>query len=57
MNTKQLKWLKFFGLAKSDPRSRYEFFLYIPTEFAVFDLEGRYVFANAKYIPDKDRRD
>jgi diguanylate cyclase (GGDEF)-like protein len=57
MNTKQLKWLKFFGLAKSDPLSRYEFFLDIPTEFAVFDLEGRYIFANAKYIPNKDRRE
>ena len=57
MDTKLLKWLQFVGMAKSDPRKRYEFFLDIPTEFAVFNLEGRYIFANAKYIPDKDQRE
>jgi diguanylate cyclase (GGDEF)-like protein len=57
MNTKQFKWLKFPGFAKGDPRTQYNFFLDIPTEFAVFDLEGRYIFANAKYISDTEMRE
>ena len=57
MDTRQLKWIQFPGLMKGDPRRQYEFFLDIPTEFAVYDLEGRYLFANAKYIPDKDIRE
>jgi diguanylate cyclase (GGDEF)-like protein len=57
MDTKQLKWLQFSGMARGAPRGQYEFFLEIPTEFAVFDIEGNYIFANTKYIPDSEIRE
>lgn len=31
-----------------------DFFQNLPTEFAIFDLKGRYKFANSKYIPDQN---
>jgi diguanylate cyclase (GGDEF)-like protein len=57
MDTRQLKWLQFAGLSKNTSRDQYEFFVDIPTEFAVFDIAGRYIFANSKYIPDKEIRE
>jgi len=57
MDTKQLKWLKAIGMGKRAPKAQYEFFIDIPTEFAVFDIEGKYIFANSKYLPDQEKRE
>jgi diguanylate cyclase (GGDEF)-like protein len=57
MGIKQSKWFKIVRLAKGISREQREFYLNLPTEFAVFDLEGRYIFANSKYIPDDEKRE
>ena len=57
MNTKLLKWLQFIGKTKRNPTDQYEFFIDIPTEFAVFDIEGKYIFSNSKYLPDQEIRE
>ena len=57
MGLKLLKWLKIGGLAKGRSRDQKDFYLNLPTEFAIFDLEGRYKFANSKYIPDTEKRE
>ena len=57
MNSKQLKWFPFVGVIRRTPLRQYEFFMDIPTEFAVFDATGKYLFANSKYIPDKEIRE
>jgi diguanylate cyclase (GGDEF)-like protein len=57
MDTKLLKWFPFAGVSRRSPQNKYAFFLDIPTEFAVFDPDGKYIFANSKYIPDKEKRD
>jgi diguanylate cyclase (GGDEF)-like protein len=57
MGKKQLKWLNIVGLVKRFSRDQKEFYLSLPTEFAVFDIEGNYKFANSKYIPDEDQRE
>ena len=56
MDKQQLKWLQFIGISKTPSKAQYEFFLDIPTEFAVFDIEGKYIFTNSKYLPDQEKR-
>jgi len=57
MSSNKLKWLKIGGLLKRISRDQRDFYLNLPTEFAVFDLEGKYQFANSKYIPDQEKRE
>jgi diguanylate cyclase (GGDEF)-like protein len=49
-----LRWL---GPGKADPGADYRFFQNLPTEFAIFDLNGNYKFANSKYISDLQIRE
>jgi len=57
MGIKHLNWSKIIDLIKGISRDQKEFYLNLPTEFAVFDLDGRYKFANSKYIPDQEKRE
>ena len=50
------KILNLFKSGKNNHTPSQEFFQYLPTEFAIFDLKGRYKFANSKYLPQTDIR-
>ena len=56
MTLQLLKWLKIFQ-GKNNSSLDHDFFQNLPTEFAIFDLEGKYKFANLKYIVDKEIRE
>ncbi len=53
-HTKIIKWL---GSGRTETGLNYEFFQNLPTEFAIFDLSGRYKFANSKYIREDEVRE
>ncbi|TFH00268.1 MAG: diguanylate cyclase, partial [Calditrichales bacterium] len=57
MTFQNYKWMKFLHIGKADIHIGNDFFQSLPTEFAVFDLDGRYKFANSKYISDKKIRE
>jgi diguanylate cyclase (GGDEF)-like protein len=56
MKLQLLKWLKIFQ-GENNFSLDHDFFQNLPTEFAIFDLEGKYKFANLKYIVDKQIRE
>ena len=51
-----LKRVKILLGVKNNSSLDREFFQNLPTEFAIFDLEGKYKFANIKYIVDEKTR-
>jgi diguanylate cyclase (GGDEF)-like protein len=57
MVKKLSKWVKLRGQEISSSTNDNEFFQNLPTEFAVFDTKGRYLFANSKYIADNEIRE
>jgi len=56
MDLKKASWFNLIKFTKGISREQQEFYRNLPTEFAVFDLDGNYKFVNSKYIPDEKHR-
>ncbi len=54
LRSKIIKWL---DPGRAESGFDYSFFQNLPTEFAIFDLNGKYKFANSKYISDPQIRE